>query len=123
MLTFTLAGHPPSPNRTIRAHFMAQAKSRATWREAARLSALAALRESGRADDYPLAVATVRIVWIVPDRRRRDPGNAVAACKAVIDGAVDAGLLTDDSFAVITHLSVVAERGPAAGVRIEVTEA
>lgn len=123
MLTFTLAGHPPSPNATLRQHFMAKAKDRAAWRAAAHGAALVAIRDAGIADDLPWSRVAIRLVWILPDRRRRDPDNAVAACKSAIDGLVDARVITDDSFAVVTSLSVSSEPGPAKAVRVEVQRA
>ncbi len=122
-IAFTLAGHPPSPNRSVRAHFHDNAKVRKAWHEAARLAAIAALREAGNADDYPLRRARIRLVVITPDRRRRDPDNAIAAAKGVIDGCVEAGVLLDDSFAVVAELSVTSEAGPAKAIRMEVSEA
>ncbi|MFZ0324603.1 MAG: hypothetical protein WAN48_10775 [Actinomycetes bacterium] len=114
-LTFTLIGHPPSPNASVR--------RLKTWRESACAAAVQALRDAGNADDYPLDAAIVRLVCVVPDRRRRDPDNFTAACKGAIDGAVDAGVLRDDSFGVIRRLEVVSEAGPAKAIRMEVTTA
>ncbi len=39
---------------------------------------------------------TARVVFVVPDRRRRDLDNALASMKAAWDGLVDQGLLVDD---------------------------
>jgi Holliday junction resolvase RusA-like endonuclease len=122
VLTFTLAGHPPSPNRSVREHFHRNAAVRKVWHDAARLAAIAAMRDAGNADDYPLRRARIRLVVIAPDRRRRDPDNAIAAAKGVIDGIVDAGVLADDSFAVLAELSVASEAGPKS-IRLEVTAA
>lgn len=123
MLSFTLAGHPPSPNATLRQHFMVKARDRAAWRSAAHGAALQAMRDAGNGDDYPLARVRIRVVLIVPDRRRRDPDNVVASAKNLIDGLVDAGVIRDDSFAVVVDLAVSSEPGPAKAIRMEVTEA
>lgn len=122
-IAFTLAGHPPSPNATLRQHFMAKARDRAAWRTTARAAALLAIRDAGIADDLPWPRVRVRLVWILPDRRRRDPDNAVSSVKSCLDGVVDSGLITDDSFAVIVDLAVSSEPGPRKALRIEVTEA
>ena len=44
-----------------------------------------------------LDVPLVDIQWGVPDKRRRDWDNLIAACKPFIDGLVQAGVLRDDS--------------------------
>lgn len=44
---------------------------------------------------------TVDIGW--PDKRRRDRSNAASTVKALLDGVVDAGILSDDSDLHITR--------------------
>ena len=39
----------------------------------------------------------VRLVWMVSDKRRRDPSNVMPTQKAVVDGLVDAGVVPDDT--------------------------
>lgn len=53
-----------------------------------------------------LAKATVHYLFELPDRRRRDAANLVHACKPAIDGCVDAGLIPDDCWEVLTIGSV-----------------
>ncbi len=43
------------------------------------------------------ALVTAAVVFVVPNRRRRDLDNAMASIKAGFDGLVDASLLVDDS--------------------------
>ena len=43
------------------------------------------------------SLISVQMVWIVPDRRRRDEENIVATLKPYCDGLVDAGLVPDDT--------------------------
>jgi crossover junction endodeoxyribonuclease RusA len=51
-----------------------------------------------RAEKIPtLARVQVELHYVPRDSRRRDPLNLVATLKAVEDGCVDAGLMTDDS--------------------------
>lgn len=48
----------------------------------------------------PLPAGTrvsVGLVWVVPDKRRRDAENPVPTLKALCDGLVDAGLVPDDT--------------------------
>lgn len=117
MLTFTIPGHPPSPNRSRTLHYHVRAGNDLAWRTTAYFAAL-----DVRPQDFePLTEASVRVVYIIPDKRRRDPDNALASAKPCIDGIVDAGLLTDDSFRVIRHLSVTSEPGPEKAVRFELS--
>lgn len=43
-----------------------------------------------------------RLVWIPPDRRRRDEDNIVATAKPLWDGLVDAGVVDDDTSVYMT---------------------
>ena len=46
----------------------------------------------------PLGKCRVSLVWVVTDRRRRDGGeNVTPTMKPMIDGLVDAGVVTDDT--------------------------
>lgn len=77
------------------------ANGRQHWREKAALTK--ALRTKSRMlhrgvrqwHDVEAAHLTVWVTW--PDRRRRDVANLAPTIKALVDGAVDAGILTDDS--------------------------
>ena len=48
---------------------------------------------------YPIARARVTLHYYFKDKRRRDPDNYSG--KFILDGLVKAGILIDDSFAVI----------------------
>lgn len=39
----------------------------------------------------------VRMIWTVPDRRRRDAENTMPTLKALCDGLVDAEIVPDDT--------------------------
>lgn len=52
-----------------------------------------------------LETARVRLVWLVSDRRRRDRENITATLKPAIDGLVDAGVVEDDTWWVVTESS------------------
>jgi len=45
----------------------------------------------------PLGRCSVSLTWVVADRRRRDADNLVPTLKALCDGLVDAGVVTDDT--------------------------
>ena len=50
-----------------------------------------------------LETARVRLVWLVSDRRRRDRENIVATLKPAVDGLVDAGVVEDDAWWIVTE--------------------
>jgi crossover junction endodeoxyribonuclease RusA len=75
------------------------ANQRHHWRPRARL--VAAVRSTtatlARSANVPaLGRCSVRLVWTVTDRRRRDVDNLVPTLKACADGLVDAGVVVDD---------------------------
>lgn len=76
------------------------ANDRGPWQRRHRLSK--EWRQSGgwaaRAAQIPKA-SRVRVVAtvLVPDGRRRDPGNYAPTAKAVVDGMVDALVIPDDN--------------------------
>lgn len=45
----------------------------------------------------PLGRCRVELTWVVADRRRRDADNVSPTLKAICDGFVDAGIVTDDT--------------------------
>lgn len=49
--------------------------------------------------------ARVRLLWLVSDRRRRDRENITSTLKPAIDGLVDAGVVKDDCWWVVTESS------------------
>lgn len=71
-----------------RSHFHAKAEKTRHLRGVGRLAAVDDKRK------YERAHLTVSIGW--PDKRRRDAHNLMPTLKALIDGMVDAGLLSDD---------------------------
>lgn len=66
--------------------------------------------------------AEVRAVFHLPDARRRDPDNLMAAMKAAWDGFVDAGVLADDN-GLILHPPVLAIDRAHPRVEVTLTEA
>lgn len=74
------------------------------WRETARRTrdlrtyarAVARHPSVRRTEPYDRRVhITAHVAW--PDRRRRDEANLMSTLKPIVDGLVDAGVLTDDS--------------------------
>lgn len=120
VLVVELAGFPPLPNAARReGSWHQRAEDARTWRGAAFLAATQALREHPEPSDFPLRSAVVDYVVVTPTAQAPDPDGAVAAMKPVLDGIVDAGVLTTDSFKVIGRLSVRHETGPKS-LRIEI---
>lgn len=119
MIVIVVPGIPPSPNRTRREHWGQRSTEARQWKEDAVYAALDA-RNRNPLVGFPLHSAALRVVIVSPTAVRRDPDNAVASVKPLIDGIVKAGVLHDDSFAVIRSLTVSLEMGPQACVRIEV---
>jgi len=69
------------------------------WREKARLTKDIRTATAFLAARLPaLGKCRVSLVWVVTDRRRRDGGeNVTPTMKPMIDGLVDAGVVTDDT--------------------------
>jgi Holliday junction resolvase RusA-like endonuclease len=59
----------------------------------------------------PLTVA-MTVTLVTKNNRRRDLDNLLAACKPLIEGRVDAGLLIDDSSRYLTAITVQREVDP-----------
>lgn len=117
LLTVELAGFPPLPN--VRRHWTMRADDNRTWRGAAFLTALQAIRESSHPEDFPLASAVVEITVIRPDNHWPDDDNAVAAVKPCLDGLTDAKVWTDDRV-IRGGIVVHRETGPEKRLRIDV---
>lgn len=84
-----------SPNK--RPHWRALARAKASYRAACALSVL---------DQKVPAPAwrqmDVRLVFIAPDRRKRDRDNLGASMKAGLDGLADAWRINDNRFARVS---------------------
>ncbi len=108
----------PLPPRVVspngRAHWAAKARAVKAMRYRAAAETLAA--RGGRVKSWP--TATVQVTYYHRDRRRRDGDNALAACKAYMDGLADAGLVADD--VSLTYLPVQFEVDKA-NPRVELT--
>ncbi len=63
--------------------------------------------------------ATVQITVTVRDKRAvKDPDNWLAACKAAIDGLVDAGVFLNDKH--LNHKPVLTLTGTDTGIKFEI---
>ena len=91
---------PTAPTMNSRTHW-------ARRKEAARAAhklVLGAVTGVGGPPATPYTGAGIHLVFFLPDRRRRDVDNLIAASKSYIDGLVHAGVLTDDSPDVVNWM-------------------
>lgn len=93
-LDVDLDGHPPGPNR--RMGWRAWSRTKKDWRKWAYIAALAARRDSGFDDDFPLRSVVVEPIFFVTVNRARDDDNLIASLKPLLDGLVDAGIVDGD---------------------------
>lgn len=107
-LLVLIDGHPPNPNSTVRKHYMANRTVFDRWKADTWAITRAAMDRAGWV--APVGRAHVAALFHYPDRRRRDPDNAAASLKPIMDGLVLAGALVDDDFAHVA-LTVDAEFG------------
>lgn len=115
-VSFFVEGLPPSPNATRRRDWHQNAGQARGWKDAALMS----LHEATGGRWSPMTSCRIDLVLVASTARRRDPDNVAASAKPVIDALVLAGLIPDDSFAVVRELRVRTERGPVTGLRVEV---
>jgi hypothetical protein len=104
-LRIEIPGRPPTPN--VRRHWRTIARDNAEWKGTASVVAAAAKREWERRHGmrwHPLEDAVVGVVFIVGTKAVRDWDNLIATLKPLLDGAVEAGILLDDSNRVIRSL-------------------
>jgi hypothetical protein len=117
VLVVSVPGIPPGPNS--RRHWSQRARDDAEWRRTGFLCAKDAINR-GEASGYPWGRVRVRYVSTTPSRRSRDPDNLIGACKPLLDGLRDAGVIIDDSHEHVTIEPPEFRHGPR-GVEIRVT--
>ena len=115
---------PPAdlnPNRARSLHWSAHHRAAAQYRRDCFLIAydqMALFRPWGRSF-FPLTPPiTATVTFQMPNRRRRDLDNLLAAMKPAWDGLVDAGLLADDNADQLTITLKPPQYGGPAGVRL-----
>ncbi|UVK63514.1 rusA-like resolvase [Mycobacterium phage Aegeus] len=67
-----------------------------------------------------LEPSQVKIVWYVPDKRRRDVDSLGPFAKAALDGMVDAGVWPGDDSKWVTKLSMSIDQTQTKHARIEI---
>jgi hypothetical protein len=103
VITLPLPDRRLSPNNKpgTRGGRMAMSAAAKKARGIAKIIAMAAFRTAGHKQPWTRARATATFYW--PDARRRDILNADASLKAYFDGIVDAGVIADDCYGVLSH--------------------
>lgn len=105
-LTLTLPMPPKALSPNARVHRLSKAAVASEYRQSIWLDALAQLQERyGAVVPLPLRMAAV-FTFVTKDNRRRDLDNWLAACKPLLDGLVDAGILIDDSTRYLASITV-----------------
>lgn len=109
---------PRELNPNARIHWARKARAVKAYRHIAWAHA----RNAKRPRSHRWERADVRVTFLLPDARRRDPDNLMAAMKAAWDGFVDACLLADDC-GLILHPPVLAIDRKHPRVVVDITEA
>lgn len=96
-----------------RLHWGTRANLTSALRDETRLRAKAAcIPALGRCD--------VSLIWAVTTKHRRDADNVVPTLKAMCDGLVDAGVVTDDTpDLMVKHMPVIKYIGPGLTARAQ----
>lgn len=91
-VTLSLPDRRLSPN--ARVHWRTKSAVYKRHRESARI-----LSWEQAPSRRPSLILNARAILVFhwPDRRRRDKDNALASCKAYLDGIADAGIVDDDN--------------------------
>ena len=112
-MNFTLPWPPSVLNPNVRKHWRKHAAAKKAFRAACAWTA----RSQGVGGLTTERVA-LRLVFVPPDRRRRDLDNLIASMKAGLDGLADALGIDDSRFRLAAEL---VEDGSVGGfVRVEV---
>lgn len=92
-MTITVSIPDPCLSPNARVHWAAKNGAKKSARDEA---AMMARKEIGRGNAPRWKRADVRIVWYRATLRQIDADNALARCKATMDGIADAGVIGDD---------------------------
>jgi crossover junction endodeoxyribonuclease RusA len=96
------------------------ANQRYHWRKKAKIVAEVRLATRMLARRLPeLGKCRVTLTWVVNTKTRRDADNIVPTLKAMCDGLVDAGVVTDDTPDLMDKLMPVIEYQKGANARME----
>lgn len=103
LVVVQIEGRPPTLNSERSGHWRTHRESTKVYRFEAALRVRAA-RVLGQWHD-PFAMTKVDVWSYYAKGRIPDTGACMPAVKAIIDGAVDGGLLTDDTPDIVRHVA------------------
>ncbi len=122
MITITLPPPPPELSPNARCGWRAKAAAVQTYRHDCKIEALKQFGEQTGGlrplHIKPETPVNVTLTFVLKGERRRDIDNLLASFKSGIDGLVDSHLLYDDDVKSWAP-SLKYEKGPKAGVRVE----
>ena len=117
MQKLNIIGIPPTLNEVRRMHHMVQAQHKKKWEQMVKIEVKV---QKLQPITTPIIV-TYRFHF--KDERRRDPDGYAYSAKAIQDGLVKSGILSDDSFRYVKELRIAeGERRKVAGITIEMEE-
>jgi hypothetical protein len=114
MITLTF---PVDPR--LHAHTSGSWRKKAVATKQMRTYAYLAAKQSGQTPIHGPVSVTYR--FTVPNRIRRDAANMIQACKPIIDGICDAGLIDGDHWEVMRIIGVDVVVGKELAVTLEIT--
>lgn len=117
ILTLPFTSPPLRSNKRL--HHMAEHRIKRDIRQAGMVQARKWMQDHPGA--YPLpTLVDVTMTWHVPTRHRRDASSGAPTIKSWIDGAVDAGLLHDDSWVWVRSETCLIQHSPGEPMRLTV---
>lgn len=135
MITFTCPWPDPPLRSNKRLHHMAEHRIKQDIRQAGyiagvRLVGIPAVGNDGArwgtTGQFPITTpVTVRMVWSVPTKHRRDADSAQPSLKSYQDGLVDAGVIAGDHWEIVRRSWCEIEYAPGQpmSVRVEIEPA
>lgn len=124
-MIFTLPYPSPPLRSNKRLHHMAEHRIKHDIRHTGKVQALAHMGIRHPLA-YPLPdLVEIVMIWTVPTRHRRDADSGQPTLKSWVDGAVDAGLLHDDSWVHVQRMWCEIEHKPGEpmSLRVEIRKA
>ena len=113
MVSITLPLPPAALHAHAKGHWRDKTTATRRYREEAYFLALIAMKEScgeiPKAEANEPARGRLSVAFYWPDNRRRDTLNAIQGLKPAVDGIVDAGVLSDDSWQVLQIGEITAQ--------------
>ena len=103
-LRFVVPGHPPTPNDRLDRY--ALNRERQAFRAATKYLATDAKNASNL--ELPFETVALSFAFLFRANRKRDLDNLIASVKPIIDGIVDARIITDDDLDHVFSISATA---------------